>query len=144
MQKVSSKKWLKPKASVARLSGWDVLTFQLLSSPLPSLSFPNKTLADPSPIGVEPHISAARPSSRIPPSRLCLEALPVTEGGESTFSGSVSAQLCFYSASPKADSNQLRGRGFVVVGLGCSKSPRGWIFIHSPVAKGCFYSSSFN
>lgn len=97
------------------------------SSPLPSFFFPNKTLADPSRSARRLDRSGTAYFSRTlfqqnSPNQLCLKAIPVTEGGESTISLFVSAQLCFSSAFPKADRNQLWGTGFFAVGLGSSNS----------------------
>lgn len=117
-----SKKWLKLKTFISELSRWVVLTFQVLPSLSSHFSFQIK------PWQTHPHSvrqlnwSGTAYFSRASfqqnsPNQLCLRAIPITQGGESTL------YLCLHScAFPKADSNQLWGRGFLVVEMSCSKN----------------------
>lgn len=120
--KTYSKKWLKLKTFISELSRWVVLTFQVLPSLSSHFSFQIK------PWQTHPHSvrqlnwSGTAYFSRASfqqnsPNQLCLRAIPITQGGESTL------YLCLHScAFPKADSNQLWGRGFLVVEMSCSKN----------------------
>jgi len=87
--KMDSKKWLKLKTFISKLSRWVVLTFQVLPSPSPHFSFQIKPWQT-HPRSVRQlnwsgtaYFSSAR-FQQNSPNQLCLRAIPITQGGEST------------------------------------------------------------
>lgn len=131
----NTKKLLKLKTFISKLLGWDVLTIQ------PHFSIQIKPWQT-HPVLLDwsgtAYFSRAQ-FQQNSPNQFCLRAIPITKCGGSTTSLFASAQLCFSSAFPKVDKNQLWVTGFFAVGLDCSnsKSTRSYFYSFSR-CKGLF------